>query len=268
MHTPAIILGFLMLSLGLRPVLAQGTSGDPLAALRTSYETLQFEQAAQEAEALLQRAPTLGIDQLTEVHTLLGLMAYAQQGEQAARRQFEAALSLNPGLVLDSVLVSPKILAFFEAVKADTYAPPSGAESDAGEIRYIVVSDPRPQALMRTFIVPGWGQWYQGRRAKGGVLMGLWIGTVGGAAVAHVARSRAAEAYQTETNPALVEGRYQTFNTRHRIRNGLLIAAAGVWLFSYLDVLRAPPPTPTDAGFSFAPSGLPHRPTLRIQYHF
>ncbi len=268
MYTRFVLLLFVSILVGVYPAQAQERNGDPLAELRASYENFQFEVAARLAEDLVQQQPSLSIDQLIEVHTLWGLIEYSQNEEQAARRQFEAALTLNPDLGLDSVLVSPKILSFFEEVRADFVSAQPGSEPNPGEVRYMVVADPRPQALMRTFLIPGWGQWYQGDKRMGSILIGLWAGTLGGAGLAHQARSRAEEAYQAETNPDRIADRYQTFNNRHKARNALLLGAAGVWVFSYLDVLRSEPAPPQDARLSLLPTWQDRGPHLTIQYRF
>ncbi|MEP0548949.1 MAG: tetratricopeptide repeat protein [Rhodothermales bacterium] len=219
------------------PVAAQ--SGDPsglLAAMRDAYERLDYDTAERRAREALASFDAFSADQLVEVHTALGLILYARNEPLEARTQFEAALSLDPRLTLDPLLVSPKTLEFFDDIRAGLAAD-GGAIQREPVVRYVRVRDPRPAATVRSLAVPGWGQLYKGERAKGWTLVGLWGATAAGAVTAHVLRSQAEDDYLGATDPAEIADRYDTFNTWHQARSAFVLGAAAVWTYAAVDAL-------------------------------
>ncbi len=230
----------LVASVAVGPARAQAPGEAVVAAVRAALQQFAYAEAEQQARAALAEPERFSLDQLTELHALLGQVAYAQGEEVEARRQFEAALSLNPHLTLDPLLVSPKIIAFFEEVKRTWTPPEAGASPTEAPPRYVVVPDPRPAAALRSMLVPGWGQLYKGERRKGRWLLGAWVGTAGATAAAHLARARAEDAYLAAREPDRIADRYQRFDRWHKLRNNLALAAAGVWVVSYVDALVAP----------------------------
>lgn len=216
-------------------------------AMVEAYQALNYDRAEAYAKEILADYQAYPLDALTQVHTTLGLIKYAQNNQVEAGEQFEAALSLTPDLALDPALVSPKILAFFDELKQRRV----GQEAVSGEpdqVRYIFVEDPRSAAAMRSMMLPGWGQVHKGESRKGVLLMGLWGLTAGGSLVAHLSRQDAQRQYRDARNPEEIADHYDTYNRRNKIRNGVLLVAAGVWAYSYFDALMRPINVNTPAG--------------------
>ena len=221
------------------PAFGQQTDSSWLNVMREAYRQLDYARTESAARSVLNTFEGYSINELTEAHTTLGLVMYAQNRQDGARRHFEAALSLDGGLELDSLMVSPKIMAFFEDVRAE--ATSRDRENDPVEIvRYIRQEDPRPAAALRSMIAPGLGQLYKAERKKGWILLGAWGGAVAATTTAHVLRQNARNSYLDARDPLVIAGRYETYNRRHKIRNGLALAAAGIWLYSYIDALVKP----------------------------
>lgn len=231
-------------SLGAQEVRAQEAEPGPslVEQAQAAYEELDYAAAEDYAQQVLRNYEAYGIEQLVEVHAILGLINASQNQQVDARRHFRAALSLDPQLELDPLLVSPKILNLFEEVKQDVQGlqQPEGDEADVA-VRYVVRRDPRPAAALRSMVVPGWGQLYRGERVKGWLLAGLWTASSGAAVVAHLQRRDARNAYEDARLPDVVNERYDEYAAWHKVRNNLVLAAAGVWLYAYLDaILRWP----------------------------
>ncbi len=205
--------------------------------IRQAYQALNYDRVEALAGDVMSSFDRYSVEELVEVHILLALVKYARNEQAASKDQFRAALSLQPSLELDPVLVSPKVRDFFEGVKAtaDQEDAP-GAEVDES-VRYIFVEDSRPKAAIRSLLLPGWGQFYRGDRKKGWALTGLWTSTVTAAAVVHVYRLDARAEYREARLPEDISARYDRYNRLHKTRTVLLWAAAGVWVFSYLDAL-------------------------------
>jgi tetratricopeptide (TPR) repeat protein len=222
----------------------QSAERDLIEEIQTAYNQLNYPEAEIKAQAALKDFQRFTPTQLTEIHKILGLIYFSQNKEDAARLQFENALSLSPDLKLDPLFVSPKIVEFFEEIKKARTIKLQDAGASQADVRYVLLQDPRPAAAMRSMIVPGWGQLYKGEKTKGRVLLGLWSAGVIGSVAAHIARAHAEDRYLAETDPDRIESRYDTFNTFHKLRNNLLIFSGGVWLFSYIDaILKKQNPT-------------------------
>ncbi len=218
-------------------VFGQGAERDLIEEIQTAYNQLNYPEAEIKAQAALKDFQRFTPAQLTEIHKILALIYFSQNQEDAARLQFENALSLSPDLKLDPLFVSPKIVEFFEDIKKARAAKVNDAGAPRADVRYVLVQDPRPAAAMRSMILPGWGQLYKGEKTKGRVLLGLWSAGVIGTVAAHIARANAEDKYLAETDPNRIESRYDAFNRYHKLRNNLLIFSGGVWLFSYLDAI-------------------------------
>jgi hypothetical protein len=234
--------------------------------MRQAYQQLHYTEVEVLAGQVLSNHPLFNAAQLTEAHQLLALVKYAQNDLEASRRQFEAALSLTPDLVLDQQLVSPKILEFFAQVK-EAYQPldlSATPVTDSPTIRYVRVEDVRAAAAMRSLILPGWGQYYKGEKTRGVVLMGVWGAAAVGTALASLRADRARQAYLDEPDPDRASNqRYDTWNTWFKVRNNLLLGTVGIWAYSYVDALVQRRP---GAGASLRATVTPS--SIQVRLHF
>jgi hypothetical protein len=92
-----------------------------------------------------------------------------------------------------------------------------------------------------------------------------WVATLGGGVAAHFQRASARDAYLAETDPDLVDDRYDTYNAWHKARGALLIGAGAVWAGSVIDALaRGAPAVPTSTRLAVSPAGVGLRVTLSV----
>ncbi len=249
------------------PAHAQQTRATVVEEIRQAYERLDYAEAEAKAHEALATNADFTVDQLVEIHTLLALIAFSDNREAEARAQFLSALTLNPDLELDPLLVSPKILTFFDEIKRSRQrATPE--EDPAAAIRYVRVEDPRAAAAMRSLLLPGWGQQYKGQKTKGWILTGLWGLAAAGTAAAHLRRNRTRDAYLAENNPDLVPARYDTFNTWHKVRNNLALATALLWAYSYFDALLVRPAPPGGRRLRLTADPFTAHPRLSLRLRF
>ncbi len=246
--TAFLLVLFCMMGSTLR---AQGQAAPQVDSMWQSYRDLNYTAATDSARLALAQVNAYAPDELAQIHTLLGLIAYANNQLTDARGQFLSALSLNPELELDPLLVSPKILEFFDAIKAERARLPADAQS--GEIRYVVVEDLRIEATLRSMLVPGWGQLHKGDRRKGWVLLGTWGTALGGTTLTFVQRQQAKTAYEDANTVEEAQERYDTYNRWYRTHRAVLLGMASVWVYSYVDALISERPASPAASFSLTP---------------
>jgi hypothetical protein len=214
---------------------SEGSPDDSLAVedVVRAWEELRYDDALEMAGSLLTGRGDLTLDRLVELHKVIGFVTFSTGRLNEAENSFRSALSIEPDLQLDSLYVSPKILAFFRDVKARflTEAPEPGRQ----EIRYLVLEDRRPAAAVRSLFVPGWGQLYKGERRKGILMLTTAGGTALGALLTHFAMNNAHDRYLEATEPGEIASRYDRYNTLYRVRNTLFLATAVTWAWSYFD---------------------------------
>lgn len=244
--------------------MAQQSSDAVVRDIKEAYESLEFSIAEARIEAALGRFEDFTPAELSEIHKVYALVFFTRNDQASTRKQLALALQANPALQLSPQDTPPQVIAIFD----ELVALRNTAQPAATELRYLVVEDTRPAAVMRSMLVPGWGQLHKKERTKGVVLMSVWGLSATGAVIAHVRRQQAEDAYLAATIPATIEDRYRTFNSWHKTRNNLLVAAAGVWVFSYVDALLKKPVAgkPTPVQLSYTP--VPGQHNLIVRYRF
>lgn len=224
---------FISTTSGTADTVAQDVRPQP-ADVRRLYEKLEFDAALTTADDVLKQAEAYSPEDIAGVHTIAALIRMSRNEQEAARIHFESALSADPTLSLDPLLASPKVIAFFNAIK-ERAAPAS--DEAAPTTRYLRVYDRRPSAAMRSMLLPGWGQMYKGHRTRGTVMMTVWGLTAAGTITAHFVRANREDRYLSETDPLRVADRFSDFDRWHKVRNNLALAAVATWIVSYVDAL-------------------------------
>lgn len=224
----------------------QTSPGVPVHEIRAAFDALEYERVDSLARAAAERHGDYEPRVLVEIHTMHGLASFYRGIEPEAAAQFEAALSLDPALTLDPMLVPPRALAFFREIKDRRRVAPGTAQQSVA-LRYVVVEDDRPGAVLRSFVAPGWGQLHKQQTTKGIALLSLWTASAGGGVAAHVIRGRAEDRYLEATGSSAIAERYDAFNRWHKIRNNLFLGAALVWVYSAVDAAASGGPRSTAA---------------------
>lgn len=213
-------------------------SPPPLTEVQRAYEALRFDAAENLGRLALQHSEEYSASELVQLHLIMGYLGYLRKQPETARANFESALSLQPDLTLDSLLVSPKIVRMFEQVKNEYRV---GLASQRPAVKYVMVEDQRLHALRRSLLLPGWGQRYLRKNTRGAIYTTGFIIATGFGLAFHVAQNQAHRSYLAATTPNQIERRYDIYNQRYRIRNAAVVIAGGVWVANVIDVMLAPP---------------------------
>ena len=223
---------------------AQPSQSAIIEEIRRAYIDLDYDGAERRARAALENLGEFTVDQLADIHSFVGLIAYNRSDFEEARRQFISALQLAPTMELDPLLVPPKILTYFEDLRTELQS----GSIESGITRYVLVRDVRPDAAARSMILPGWGQLYKGHRMKAVVLGSTFSLAAGGAVLAHAKRSDARKEYEAATREEDAELLYPRYNRWHKARSAFVQAAGVIWLASYIDALLTDPVDARPAG--------------------
>ena len=216
--------------------MGQVSADEVLQDIRSAYERVDLGIAEQRIKEALDNYEQFSPNELAQIYVFSALVNYAQDNRSEAESQLGLALQLNPRLEIDPIITPPGLVEIAEELKK-VMASTGNAVEEQPELRYLVVSDPRPGAALRSMVVPGWGQVYKGQKRKGYNLLGLWGVTAGGTIAAHILRANAENKYLDASTSSEALNLYDDFNRWHKVRNNLFIAATGVWVYSYIDAL-------------------------------
>ncbi|NUO78681.1 hypothetical protein HUU05_01270 [candidate division KSB1 bacterium] len=219
----------------------------PFVQVQRAYEALKFEEAERLGRLALEHGEAYSATELVQLHLIMGYLGYLHQQPEVARSNFESALSLQPDLTLDSLLVSPKIVRMFEQVKNEYRV---GLSSGKPAIKYVMIKDQRLGALRRSLLLPGWGQRHLHQHTRGAIYTTGFLLAVGTGLAFQVAQSQAHRSYLDANTANQIARRYDIYNQRYRVRNAAFIAAGSIWAINLLEVLLVAPASPLGAASS------------------
>lgn len=237
-----------------------------LAQIETAYKQFEYEKVDSLAGLALANYHRYSVKDLVWIHLYLGSAKFAQGYQTESRRQFSAALSLNPDLELDPAFFSPKIIQVFREVKKEVnrnQGPRAG-----GPVRYLIQPDVRLNAAWRSMLLPGWGQMYKKDNTKGKIILGAVVLDAAAIAILHWQVTRAHDRYLAARNPDDIEKKFSTYRNWYRLRNGCILAGIATWLYSYFDALYQPIPAHR-VSLGLSPSfsaAIPHTLTVAVWF--
>jgi len=135
----------------------------------------------------------------------------------------------------DRYLVNARIVATQtgETLAADSTAvPAAGMVALASEA---VVLRSRTDAVYRSLLLPGWGQFYNRQPGKAWLIIGTELALGGAALGFHLAGQSSYDKYTSATSSAQAQQYYEESASHYRTRNWLLASMGGVWLLNVAD---------------------------------
>ena len=209
-------------------------SGTDILRVKILYNDAAFSEAIDAAQQLLRAERAYLPEELAFLHQYAALAFYNLGTLDSARVHFLSLLSIAPETELDPVEVSPKIIEFFEEIKAERPAPLPSV-SGTGHTRYIFLDDLRVGASWRSAFLPGWGQFYKGQKARGSVLGGAFWGGLIGAGISLLKEQAAKDQYNDATAPAAISEAYDTYNRWYKTRRTLTAVTVALWAVTVAD---------------------------------
>ncbi|MBN2413554.1 hypothetical protein JXQ31_17890 [candidate division KSB1 bacterium] len=205
------------------------------------FKNFEYDKVISTADSILLNRTDLNEQQLLAVYKMRALSNYSLLQMNLALKDFIEILNINPEFSLDPVQTSPKIITFFNEIKANFQAReenPQVIETQRDTIRIVKdTSGLFKNMLIRSVIVPGSGHIYLDNSAKGWLLTSASSVTLAGAVYYIFDCNRKEKSYLNETNPALIEEKYNNYNSSYKKRNILITTYAVLWLYSQTDIL-------------------------------
>jgi len=205
------------------------------------FRNFEYEKVISLADSLLVHKDNLNQQQLLSVYRMRALSNYSHLHMNLALKDFIEILKINPAFSLDPVQTSPKILTFFNEIKSNFRTgeeKPQIIPIQKDTVQIVRdTSGLFKSMLIRSILIPGWGHLYLNNSAKGLLLTTASTLSLGGAVYYIIDCNKAKKTYLNETNPALINIKYNDYNSSYKKRNILIATYAVFWLYSQTDIL-------------------------------
>lgn len=212
------------------------------------FENFEYDEMIRESDRLIENG-NISDSLLIELHMMRANIFYSKSEDQLTRKSFESILKIRKIYSPDPAVTSPKLIAIFNEVKADyirknpDVIQPLDSTVSKPEIKY-QKQFPEVSAVVKNLFVPGLGQIHHGNNTKG------WLSTIasvisfGGAVYYTFDANKKQNDYLKETNPTLMQQKYDDFSKSYKLRNTFILTYAVIWIYSQIDLLffsQSPP---------------------------
>lgn len=213
-----------------------------LSQIRSNYESFQFRNVIEQCNILLEMDTSLSKNQKIELLTMNAVSFYSLGILDSARISFIELLKVEPQHELDPVLISPKVIDYFEQTRSD-YVRIKGESNDlpdpVAEPIYIDRFDYKKygNSLVRSILLPGFGHLYASDWKEGWLFGTAGLLSLTGTVYFIIDANSKEEKYLNETDLELISKRYDDYNSSYKLRNVMIGVYAAVWLFAQLDLI-------------------------------
>lgn len=205
----------------------------------TFYQKLDFDKAITTGENLIKSGHTYSREELIALYKYVALSYYSIAQIDSSTSRFLSLLSIAPDYELDPVEVSPKIVDFFNRLK-ERHRSETFREKTVPYTKYVFVEDIRPNAGLRSALLPGWGQFYKGQKKRGIIIGGLFLTSLAATGISLVQESAKHDDYRQSREPTEIEKNYNSYNNWYKRRKFFTVTTISIWAVGILDALFMP----------------------------
>lgn len=209
------------------------------------FKKFEYEKVISLSELILSAENHLSRSSLIELYRMKGISHYSLAEEDSAKESFIKILQIRPDFNLDPIINSPKIIIFFQLIKADYIEhskkkPEKTQEQisrDLSKPPLITETKFYNSAILRSMFVPGWGHLYLEQKTKGKLLCIASIAALIPSVYFYASTSEKEKDYLNETDINEIDSRYNAYNQAYRMRNIFITSFALIWLYTQFDIL-------------------------------
>jgi tetratricopeptide (TPR) repeat protein len=205
---------------------AQPSSADSSKKMNESMEAYQggdYDKCIDRLNDLMANIGEMTKAERIKAYTYMGLCLASMGRTEDAKAEFRKALDMDSTLALDPSTTSPKILRLFEETRTELAEKPKKAHY---------------WAVLRSLVVPGWGQVYNDQDTKGYVMMGCAAASLGFITYTHYDFDKKNDAYRDERGGfASINDKYKKYEEAGKLRNTSYYVAGAVWTVGIADAL-------------------------------
>ncbi len=220
---------------------------DSLSIMKKKFDQFKYGDVISIANKLLLKKAPFNRADIINIYMLKGISHYSLSEDDAARKSFIEILRIDTSYTFDSTKISPKIISFYNQVKQNYIQQQKDIEART-VVRIDTVYVPQTRydteyerklknAVARSLIIPGLGQWYLKTNFKNIVFTVLGTASLASTIYYFLKTETDEKAYLIETNPDEIQSKYNEYNNSFKGRNISLITFGVLWVYSQLDLL-------------------------------
>lgn len=232
------------------------THSDTVQIIAKKLELFEFREVITLVDTAIVTGKNFSIAEKVELYKMKAIAHYSLWELQKADNAFRELLKLDPMYQLDPVKTSPKIIAFYNDVKAQFMSEfsraipvtPDTAKRDTVQnipiVKKIIVD--RSENIYKSLVLPGWGQLAERKNTKGYIFVSAGLLTLTSFLYYSIDTNEKETMYLNEVNRNLIESRYRDYNNSYKLKNISLIGFVAVWITAQIDMFLFPPETISD----------------------
>ncbi len=213
-----------------------------LGELKKTFESFEYNTVIELSDKILETKINLSDEDKIEIYRLKAIAAYSLWNEDLSAKSFTEILKINSNYSLDEIKTSPKIVNFFKKIKIDYLKNISQVNRTTEDTISLVLQQQveQPKVIQSGYtplytFIPGYAQIQSGSLTKGWILSSLAAVSLGSMLYFVFDCNSKEEKYLNENQPALIESKYNSYNTAYKSRNISIAAVVAIWLYSQID---------------------------------
>jgi hypothetical protein len=219
-----------------------GQEIDPrLYPIQRKYAEFEYEQVIVMSQELLKGAAGLSMSDSLELYRLQGIAYYSLFDMSGTLKMFSALLELKPDYRLSVIETPPKVITFFNELKA---LRPEPETKTVTIIQYDTVHQeslfPGRQIAL-SLLLPGLGHIQSEETTKGWILLAAGTASLAAAIYYSIDAADKEDKYLKETNRDRIEPLYNSYNDAYQLRNTCLSLFGAIWIYTQIDLLLINP---------------------------
>lgn len=221
-------------------------SNEDIRTLQKHYEAFEYSIVINKVNSLLLHSGSMSDEDLSDIYMIKAASHFAVKEDGNSRKSFIELLKINSDFKIDDVIYSPKLVSFFNEVKEEFLdiimteekaKTPEEVDKSVLPTHSLVFNKEINSAIAKSLIVPGWGHLHLKNNTKGWILTTASTAALGSMIYFIVDANKKENNYLAETNPTLIQQKYDDYNSSYKIRNLLIASYAAIWLYSQIDIL-------------------------------
>ncbi len=211
--------------------------------MQQKYRAFDYDAVIDIAEQALKDTSDLEKDERIQIYEMKAASHYSKMEMQEALTSFMNLLRLNADHELDPVKTSPKIISFYNEIKANflqeqAITPPEPQIQVVDTVRIVENSTGfYRKTLPASLLLPGTGHWLAGNTRKGTWLTSISALALGAAVYFTYQTHEKQELYLNATETEDIQQRYSSYNSAFKKRNALWATYAILWAYAQTDLL-------------------------------
>ena len=238
--------------------------------IANTYRSFRYNETITLCQALIADSLQHDSTEIINAYLYQGLSNYALGNMDQAFSSFIDLLSRDPEYAMDPARTPPKILRFYNGIKAEfTQFNTPALQSES--IKMANPDQPARSSLLYSFILPGSGHIREGDRTKGWVLAAASAATLASTIYFSIETNIKEEDYLHAVEKDVIARNYDAYNQAYKQRNISAVLFAAVWIYTQIDLIKLDPSSVTGSKNVMqigASLGKDLTPVLSLNYRF